>query len=263
MTPLRLALLHSDDHHHRYLAALLSRRFELALVVVEPARERATALRRHGRFRTWAYHGYQRGRRALTGRDRYRRRYFAHEPRVWTGPGPGRLDVTSVNDGAVAAALRVVTADVVVVIGCSPLSRATLTAAGPLVLTVHGGVLPHYRGDHGAFFAVYDGHPDRVGATIHRADLGAGTGELIEVVRPPMRGDESPMRLRCLADLIAIHRLIGWLEILERGGELPSCPQPPAAAGAGVRDRGPLHDLRYLLRRYARAARLAGSRQRA
>ena len=36
MTPLRLALLRADDHHHRYLESLLAARFDLALVVVEP-----------------------------------------------------------------------------------------------------------------------------------------------------------------------------------------------------------------------------------
>ncbi|GGQ80808.1 formyltransferase family protein [Couchioplanes azureus] len=254
MTPLRLALVRGDDHHHRYLESLLAGRFDLALVVVEPDSARAAALRRHGRYRDWLYHLYHRCRRALTGKDAYRRQYFAHTPELWADPGPRRLRVRSVNEDAVVDALRAVFVDVVVIIGCSPLSRATLAAAGPLVLNVHDGFLPYYRGDHGFFFAVYDRRFDRVGATIHRADPDVDTGELIEVVRPQVRGDELPEHLNCRADLLAIHRLAGWLEILERGGELPSYAQPPVGRTYGIRDRGPAHDLRYFLRRCLRTA---------
>lgn len=249
MTPLRLALIRADDHQHRYLESLLAGRFDLALVVVEPEAARVAALRRHGRYRDWIYHRYHRLRRAITGKDDYRRQYFAHTPELWADPGPQRLRVRSVNDDAVVDALRAVFVDVVVVIGCSALSKATLAAAGPLVINVHGGFLPYYRGDHAFFFAVYDRRFDRVGSTIHRADPGIGEGELIEVVRPQVRGDEQPEQLRCRADLLAIHRLAGWLEILERGGELPSYAQPAAGRTYGIRDRGPAHDLRYFLRR--------------
>ncbi|MEV4641214.1 formyltransferase family protein [Actinoplanes sp. NPDC049548] len=249
MTPLRLALIRGDDHQHRYLESLLAGRFDLALVVVEPQAARFAALRRQGRYRDWIYHLYHRLRRAITGKDAYRRRYFAHSPELWADPGPRRVRVRSVNDQAVVDALRAVFVDVVVVIGCSALSKATLGAAGPLVINVHAGVLPYYRGDHAFFFALFDRRFDRVGSTIHRADPGIGAGELIEVVRPQVRGDERPEQLHCRADLLAIHRLAGWLEILERGGELPSYAQPAAGRTYAMSDRGPAHDLRYFLRR--------------
>lgn len=253
MTPLRLALIRADDHHHRYLESLLLGRFDVALVVVEPDREKVAALRRRGCYRDWAYHRYHRCRRALTGEDHYRLRYFAHEPELWAVPSSRRLEVGSVNDDVVADALRAVAADVVVIIGCSVLSAPALAAAGPLVIKVHGGLLPYYRGEHCFFFAMYDGRLDRVGSTIHRVDAGVDTGELVEVVRPPLHGDEPPEHLYCRAELLAIHRLAGWLEILERGGELPSYPQPPVGRTHRTRDRGPTHDLRYFLRRCLRA----------
>jgi hypothetical protein len=254
VTPLRLALIRADGQPHRYLESLLAGRFDLSLVVIEPEREQVAALRRQGRYRDWAYHRYHRYRRAITGQDRYRRRYFAHSPALWTEPGPGRLTVRSVNEDLVAEALWAAAVDVVVIIGCSILSKATLAAAGPLVINVHGGVLPYYRGVHGAFFAAYERHFDRVGSTLHRVDPGIGTGELIEVVRPAVTGGEPPERLRCHADLLAFHRLAGWLDLLERGGELPSVPQPLAGRTYRTRDRGPTHDLRYFLRRCLRTA---------
>jgi len=255
LTPLRLALVHADDHHHRYLESVLLGRFDLELVVVETDRAKVAAVGRGGRFRDWIYHGYHRCRRALTGKDQYRRRYFAHVPQLWAAPGPGRLEARSVNDEVVADAFRAVRADVVVIIDCSTVSKAALTAAGPLVVNIHSGFLPYYRGRHSFFFAAYDRRIDRIGSTIHRVDPGVDTGELIEVVRPPLRGDEVPEHLYCRADLLAIHRLVGWLEIVERGGELPSYPQPPVGHTYRTRDRGPTHDVRYFLRRCARAGR--------
>jgi hypothetical protein len=255
LTPLRVALVRADDHHHRYLESMLLGRFDLDLVVVEADREKVAASPRSGQFRDWIYHRYHGCRRALTGKDRYRRRYFAHTPQLWAAPGTRRLEVRSVNDEVAVEAIRAAPADVVVIIDCSTVSKATLAAAGPLVVNVHSGFLPYYRGDHSFFFAAYDRRADRIGSTIHRVDLGVDTGELIEVVRPPLRGDEVPEHLSCRADLLAIHRLVGWLEIVERGGELPSYPQPPVGHTYRTRDRGPSHDLRYFLRRHTRAGR--------
>jgi methionyl-tRNA formyltransferase len=210
-----LALLRADDHHHRYLESLLSAHFDLALVVIEPDREKVAALRRRGQYREWAHHLYHRYLRVLTGENRYRRRYFAHDPRLWAAPGPRRIEVRSVNDDVVVDALSAVAVDVVVSIGCSCLSEDTLAAAGPLVINIHRGFL----GDG------CDGRLGRVGSIIHRVAPGADTGDLVEVVRPPTHGNEAREHLRCRADLLAIHRLAGWLDILERGGELPSYSQ--------------------------------------
>lgn len=252
MTPLRLALIHADDHHHRYLESLLSARFGLALVVIEPDREKVAALRRGGRYRAWARHYYHSYRRALTGENRYRRHYFAYDPGSWPAAGPRRIEVRSVNDEAVVDALSEVAVDVVVSMGCSHLSEATLAAAGPLVINVHSG-FPHRC----AFFAGGDGRLDRVGSTIHRVAPGLDTGELIEVIRPPLHSDDPPEHLSCRADLLAIHRLAGWLEILERGGELPSYSLAPLGRAPRGRDGESTRDLRYFLRRCTRAAGLA------
>lgn len=252
MRPLRLALLRADDHDHRYLESTLRSRFDLSLVVVEPEPDRIRALRRQGRYRDWAYHRYHRLRRAVTGADRYRRRYFAHSPQLWAAPCLTRQRTTSVNDLPAVEALRATPVDVVVVAGCAPLSHAALEAAGPLVVRVHAGMLPYYGGDHGIFFAVYDGRPDRAGSTIHRLGAADADGELVEVVQPVPHDGDRPDRLDCRAELLAVHRLVDWLEALERGGELASTPPPQGGRTFRVHDRGPSHDLRLLVRRCAR-----------
>ena len=237
MSRLRVAYLRADDQHHRYLESLLRGRFDVRLVLVEPEAEKVAALRRRRRYRDYAYHVYHHYRRVLTGKDRYRRRYFAHAPRLWQLRPEHTLRVRSVNSDEAVAALRAVEVDVVVIIGCSILSARTLAAAGPLVVNVHGGLLPYYRGNHCFFFAVYDRRFDLVGSTIHRVDAGIDTGNLIEVVRPQLTGAELPEHLYCRADMLAIHRLIGWLDTVAAGAPLPSLPQPAVGRTYRTRDR--------------------------
>lgn len=251
MSVLRVALIRGDDEHHRYLESLLRSRFDVRVSVVEPASEKVRRMRLRRSHRDWVYHLYHQYRRVITGKERYRRRYFSHEPRLWQLHAPGMVRVRSVNGPDAVAALEAATIDVTVVIGCSILKKAALAAAGPLIINVHGGYLPYYRGNHCFFFAVYDRRFDRVGSTIHRIDAGIDTGELIEVVRPPLTGAELPEHLYCRADLLAINRLVGWLEDAEAGRPLPSVPQPPVGRTYRTRDRGPVMDVRYFLRRCA------------
>jgi hypothetical protein len=114
--PLRLGLIRADDHHHRYLESLLRASFDVRLVVVEPESEKVRAMRR--RWRDYTYHVYHSWRRRLTGKDRYRRRYFAHSPQLWAASATPVHRVRSVNDPAVVAAFDAEPVDVTVIIGC-------------------------------------------------------------------------------------------------------------------------------------------------
>ncbi|WP_165984760.1 formyl transferase [Streptomyces sp. YIM 98790] len=250
MPGLRVAVIHSDDHHHRYLESLLRSRFTVPLVVVEPESEKIRALRRRRKYRDWAYSVYHRRRRRLTGKNRYRRNYFAGHPLPPPDGRTLRLHVPSANAPEAEAALRLARPDVTVIIGCSVLKARIIRAAGPRMVNVHGGLLPYYRGNHCFFFALHHGRPDRVGSTIHHVTTGVDAGPVIETVRPPMTGTETAEQLYCRAERLAIHRLLAHLQRLEEGTELPATPQPASVGRTyRTRDRGPSHDMIHWLRR--------------
>jgi len=46
-------------------------------------------------------------------------------------------------------------------------------------INIHMGVSPEYRGRHCNFWAVYDGHPELVGGTVHRVNKGLDTGDVL------------------------------------------------------------------------------------
>jgi methionyl-tRNA formyltransferase len=255
MAALRVAILHSDDHHHRYLESLLRSRFEVAAVMVEPSQAKIRRLMRRGRYRDVVYQRYHELRRRVTGKDRYRRAYFQHAPELWRDPGTHRVLVDSINSDEVVQRLSESQPDVTVAIGCSILKKPVLEAAGGRLLNVHGGYLPYYRGNHCVFFALYDGRLDRVGVSLHYIDAGVDTGGLVEVLTPPTDGTETAEKLYCRSEKLAINRLADLLGGLEAGDTLPAHPQLPVGRTYRTRDRGPTHDLREWERRTRRAIR--------
>ena len=49
----------------------------------------------------------------------------------------------------------------------------------PVLLNVHTGITPRYRGSHGAFWAVYEGKPELAGVTVLQIDAGIDTGGIV------------------------------------------------------------------------------------
>lgn len=246
----RIVILSSNDAHHRYLAALLQSRFNVVAHVVEPGASQRRRLLKIGRYvdySYWMYHHHLR--RSILGLNAYRDSYFADLPRV---PPEGLCPVTTVdwiNDPSVARLLRDLSPDVTIIICTSILKKELLEAAGGVVINVHGGHLPHYRGNHCFFFALYNGDFDKIGSTIHFVDPSIDTGDIIESVAPAIYPTNNAERLYCRDEKLAIHRLAEWLEHLERGGTLPRRPQTVRTRLHRTRDRKPHHDVLLWLRR--------------
>jgi hypothetical protein len=98
-----------------------------------------------------------------------------------TRPPDGRLptlDADSVNGPEVSALLAEKQPKAVVVSGTGIIAKRVLALA-PVFINIHVGITPRYRGVHGGFWAVYEGHPDLAGTTIHLVDLGVDTGGIL------------------------------------------------------------------------------------
>lgn len=245
----RIAILCSDDAHHAYLVATLASRFDVVAVVTEPAARQRRALRIRKRYVDYIYAIYHHWRRTLLGLNAYRKRYFAHAMPNMVSTGYRTMTVDSINSPDVVRLLRSAQPDVTVVICTSILKAPVLEAAGPIVLNVHGGFLPYYRGNHCFFFALYNGDFDRIGSTIHFVNKGIDTGDVVERVEPSIFQDDNAEKLYCRAEKLAIDRLAFWLEQLEQGRDLPRRPQGFKGRLYLTRDRQPWHDILLWLRR--------------
>ena len=87
--------------------------------------------------------------------------------------------VPSVNDRATIALLRSEQPDVVVVNGTRIISSEVLGAIGCPIINTHAGFTPRYRGVHGGYWALAEGHPELVGTTVHLVDQGIDTGGVL------------------------------------------------------------------------------------
>lgn len=244
--PKKIAILCSDDAHHNYLIACM-RRFNVAAVVIEP--RIAQWGRQTRRWSDFIFAVYRQIRRHALRLSQYRDQYFKDPPPVPEQfPPPQTLTVSSINDPSVAELLRRVAPDLTIVMGTSIIKSNVLKASGPLVVNIHGGYLPYYRGIHCIFFAIYHGDFDKIGSTIHFVDHGVDTGDIIEVVAPPLQPGDNDETLYCRAEKMAIHRLAELVACWQAGKPFPRVPHAREGRLYKARDRKPWHDLILFVR---------------
>ncbi|MGO8870411.1 MAG: formyl transferase [Acidimicrobiales bacterium] len=94
-------------------------------------------------------------------------------------PFGGTTHVTSVNDPATVDLLRGAQPSVVVVNGTRIIAPRVLDAVDCPFVNTHAGITPRYRGAHGGYWALAEGHPELVGTTVHLVDQGIDTGGVL------------------------------------------------------------------------------------
>lgn len=231
-------------------------RFDVVATIVEPAEAQRKALRRRGKWGDAVAAEYHRARRTILGLNRYRRAVFATLLAASPGEPQPTLVVDTINDPCVAATVAFASPDVCVITCTTVLSDATIAGIGTDVINIHGGHLPDYRGCHCFFFALSEGQFDKIGSTIHFVDSGVDTGDIIEVVRPAITASDNAERLYCRAERLAAERLRDLLADLEAGRPLARRPQVFRGRLCLRRDRRPMHDVSFFLRRSTGRLRL-------
>jgi folate-dependent phosphoribosylglycinamide formyltransferase PurN len=94
-------------------------------------------------------------------------------------PAARRHRVPSVNDEATVALLDSLGPTLVVVHGTRIIASRVLESIGCPAVNVHAGITPRYRGVHGGYWALAEGHPEWVGTTVHLVDPGIDTGAIL------------------------------------------------------------------------------------
>ena len=87
--------------------------------------------------------------------------------------------VESVNAPETLALLQERAPALVVVNGTRIISARVLDAVASPFVNTHAGTTPRYRGVHGGYWALAEGHPELVGTTVHLVDAGIDTGGIL------------------------------------------------------------------------------------
>lgn len=126
---------------------------------------------------------------------RYREAVADAEVRMFPPRGAGYVPGATVsahhmNDAAVIHALRDARPDLLVVFGSGLLGPETRSIPGIGSLNIHTGITQLFRGVDSAFWAIHEGRPEGIGATVHFVDATIDAGEVVVQARPELRQDD-------------------------------------------------------------------------
>ncbi|KOF13022.1 formyl transferase [Ensifer adhaerens] len=87
--------------------------------------------------------------------------------------------IVSVNDAGAVSEIRQLAPQVVFLISCRMLTKATLAAMPCPVVNFHAGINPRYRGLMGGYWARINDDVGNFGASVHLVDEGVDTGGIL------------------------------------------------------------------------------------
>jgi hypothetical protein len=141
--------------------------------------------------------------------------------------------VRSVNGEDVVALLVALRPAMVVVNGTRIIAARVLESAGCPVVNIHSGITPRYRGVHGGYWALAEGHPEWVGTTVHLVDPGIDTGGILAQATFEVTSDDS-FSTYPLLQLVYGLRMLGTQVDAVMGGAALGDPQKGIAPGSGL-----------------------------
>lgn len=233
-----VVLLAGPGDASNVVANFLGRRYPSLVVVMEGAQSRTHLAKRRAQRMGWAtVAGQLMFILGLAGPmrviQRTRKRAILESAGLDVTPFEPVHRVASVNDDATPALLRQLAPSVVVVSGTRIIAERVLHSVPCPFINIHAGITPQYRGVHGGYWALAEGHPDLVGTTVHLVDRGIDTGGVLErAYFTPTREDSfvTYPYLHLQAGLPALGRQV---DTVLAGGELR--PEPDDATAVPSR----------------------------
>lgn len=243
--PLRLLLLCSDGPQHSYLRYRLDQTFPDYRCILETTDGQVRQLLQKRRIVDACYTKYHGFRRHLSGHDRYRKAYFDDlMPHSHASPTPD-LTVDSVNSRQVWDAVAQWKPELTIVSGTKFIGKNLIARAG-LMINLHTGHLPEYKGNHCIFFALNDGAVDKVSSTLHQLTSTLDGGDILDRVVPPVFPTDNEETLYTRCSHMAVDRVIKHAEQFSMGKRFDFVSQEVGGRTFRHRDRTPTKELGLL-----------------
>ena len=170
----------------QYVANALAAELPLTAIVLEQPPSRAKMLRRRLRHLGFAavfgqllFLLFQKLFLSRSAAARIAQLEGMHNLRTGLPAGVSVHHQSSVNDEATLHLLLTLKPEVVVVNGTRIISQRILNSVNAPFINTHVGITPHYRGVHGGYWALAEGHEELFGTTVHYVDSGVDTGNAI------------------------------------------------------------------------------------
>ena len=182
---MKIVLLTSDSLRHKYIAASLSREFEVGLVLTEkksPAiedssnygKKDAEFLERHFEARAEAENKFFRAYKDI----------FEQIPAIEVPHG-------KINSEGVFNLIQKTDPDLLILFGTSIIKDPLLKAYENRIINLHLGLSPYYKGSATNLYPYLFDEPECIGATIHLATENVDEGGILHQFRPAMQEGDS------------------------------------------------------------------------
>jgi hypothetical protein len=112
-------------------------------------------------------------------------------------PGVKCVDVRcgGINGSGFASFLSELKPDIIAVLGSSVISPEIIAVPSRMMINIHSGLSPYYRGTWSYGWPIVNNEPEYIGVTVHRIDPGIDTGDIIFQTRPLLEPDDDLNRI--------------------------------------------------------------------
>lgn len=110
-----------------------------------------------------------------------------------------RIEPGMMNTNETASVLESLGIHTVLVFGTDLIKPPLLDPQRWVMINMHLGLSPYYRGTATNFYPLLNGEPEYIGATIHILDAGIDSGPILQHARPVVTQEDRPHTLGCKA----------------------------------------------------------------
>ena len=213
MAAVKIVCLIGPPAYLNYFVNEISSHFEVALIIREhtPANKLLEKIQKKGLVNSFRI-AFQK----LKTRTRYQKEYNEILKDKWLNlpVNVPLFQTPSINESQVSQKLRNIKPDVVLVHGTSLIKMETLKDI-PLVLNLHWGLSPYYKGSFCTEWALINNDPFNIGFTIHRVSAKIDGGDILTQGTVTVEANDTSNRINMkltksgTSEMIkAIHRII-------------------------------------------------------
>ena len=214
-----IAIVTSTSHRHYFFAVEIAKHFDTRAVFLEP--------------KTFKPQSVGKNEEENEVLERWFSDWAATEKNFF-GDAKGQLSSLvdqvaplkrgEINSDDFIKSFKALSLELLIVFGSSILRPEVFQSCSGAAFNLHLGISPFYRGSATNFWAIYDGRPGYVGATIHLLDSGIDSGPIVRTGRPQVSVCETPHSLGCKAIQVGTKLMIESITEYFQGG-LKSKPQ--------------------------------------
>ncbi len=123
--------------------------------------------------------------------------------------------INAINDPIYVNKIKEMKPDVIAVCGASILKKPIISIPPKGILNLHGGLAQKYRGTCTTLWALFNGEPEYIGATVHYVSEGIDDGRIIYQGRPDVSNDDNPETLYAKVVKLGIEMMVRAITDIE------------------------------------------------